>query len=225
LLKCYDPALAAFTREIDAARRLLNGLDPFGIHPDPVFRERTAAAKAFAYVWVSAAFEEFVRAALQALARELTSYRLPLAALQPCLLSLTQFSTFDALRDVGGLLAWSRRVELLSTTNATDIAIFSETVLPLDGRTLRPEHFDVIWRVFHLPGLPLPSGRHAFAVNDLAEGRNSVAHGHVSPIAFGRAKAMADILRLIELIEEIAIEVALAIDSYLSARIFVRYRS
>jgi hypothetical protein len=221
LAKCYDPALGEFTREIDAMRRLLNGVDPFGIHPDPVLRERTAAAKAFAYVWLSAAFEQFVRAVLRALLRELTSYQIPISDLQTCLLSLGQFSTFDALRDVGGLTGWSRRVELLSVTRSTDPATFSDAVLPLDGRTLRPEHFDVIWRVFHFAGPSLPSGRHAFAVNDLAEGRNSVAHGHISPISFGRSKVMSDVLRLVEFIEEIVTDVGVAIDTYLNEKSYL----
>lgn len=221
MAKCYDKALADFAREIDELRRLLNGLDSFGIHPDPVLRERAAAAKAFAYVWLSAAFEQFIRGVLQALLRELTSYQIPIAALQPCLISLAQFSTFDALRDVGGLTGWSRRIELLSMTRSTDLGMFSDGVLPLDGRTLRPEHFDVIWRVFRLPGSPLPSGRHAFAVNDLAEGRNSVAHGHVSPISFGRAKVMADVLRLVDFIEEIVTDVGVAIDTYLKQKSYL----
>jgi hypothetical protein len=100
--------------------------------------------------------------------------------------------------------------------------VFSDVVLPLDGRTLRPEHFETIWRVFGLPGAPLPSGRHSFALNDLADGRNAVAHGRSSPTMFGRSKVMADVVRIVDFIEEVVLATAVAADTYLRAHQYRR---
>lgn len=218
----YDPALAEGTREIDAIRRHLHVADSESIHMNSLVRERAATVKAFAYVWLSATLEQFVRTVLQALMRDLTARQLLRCDIQPCLLAVADFSAFDSLRDVGGLAMWTRRVEVLGAPHRPEIAVFSDATLPLDGRTLRPEHFDTICRVLNLPGRPVPTPRHAFALNDLAEGRNSIAHGHVSPLTFGRRKVMADVVRLVDQIEEIVFETTASLDEYTSRAHYLR---
>lgn len=219
---CYDTALSEFTREVDAIRRYLHDADVGAVHLNPAIRERAGAAKAFSYVWLSASLEQFVRGFLESLSRELTSRQIPRSDLRRCLLALCDFPHFDALREVGGLPMWSRRVEVMARTESRDAAVFSDVVFPLDGRTLRPEHFETIWRIFGLPGVPLPSGRHSFALNDLADGRNAVAHGRSSPSAFGRSKVMADVLRIVDFIEDVVLETAVAADTYLRAHQYRR---
>jgi hypothetical protein len=94
-------------------------------------------------------------------------------------------------------------------------AAFNPDTLPLDGRTLRAEHFERIWHVFGIPGPSLPAPKHGMALKDLAEGRNKVAHGTVDPISFGKSKAASDVIQLSYRVDEILVHVLAQLDDYL----------
>jgi hypothetical protein len=219
---CYDAALAVFSQELDSIRRHLHGADVAMLVSDALRKEQAAQMRAFAYVWLSATLEEFVKSALQDLLRELASYSLRQCDLIPSLLSLVNFRSFDSLRDVGGLAMWQRRTEVLDQSLSQDSAAFSDGALPLDGRTIRPEHLRTIWQVFRFPVSALPGVRHALALNDLADSRNEIAHGRVPPIAFGRRKVTSDVLRIADYVEDFGTSLAVAIDEYLSHRQYLR---
>jgi hypothetical protein len=131
---CYDAALAVFGRELDSIKRHLHSADAATVTSDVVRKELAAQTRAFAYVWLSAALEEFVRSVLQALLRELASYSIRQCDLTPSLLTLVNFSAFDSLRNLGGLAMWQRRVEVLAQSFSQDSAVFSDDALPLDGQ-------------------------------------------------------------------------------------------
>jgi hypothetical protein len=76
--------------------------------------------------------------------------------------------------------------------------------------------------VFRFPASALPAVRHALALNDLADGRNDVAHGRVAPIAFGRRKVTSDVLRIVDYVEDFGTNLVVAIDEYLSQRQYLR---
>jgi hypothetical protein len=185
-------------------------------------KESSAHVKALVYVWLAASLEAFIGEALRALLRELTALAVPQHSISLSLLSISCFPVFDALRDIGGLKGWERRVELLHRSTSADIAVFADEKIPLDGRTIRPTHLNTVWIVFGLPGSALPSPQHALALNDLADGRNKIAHGRETPLSLGRRKATADILRIADYAEEIAIHIALNIDQYLSQQLYLR---
>jgi hypothetical protein len=185
-------------------------------------KENAAHIRAFTYVWLAASLEEFIGGALRALLSELTARAVPLRLMNLSLLSMSCSPVFDALRDVGGLKGWERRVELLNLSASTDVAAFADERLPLDGRTIRPSQLNTVWIVFGLPGNALPSPQHALALNDLADGRNKVAHGRETPLLFGRRKATADILRIADYAEDIATHIATSCDQFLSQRLYLR---
>jgi hypothetical protein len=220
--KCYEPAYADFEREADAIRRDLAISDVLALHREPIARDRAAHVKAFAYVWLAAALEAFLRAVLQALARELTARNLRACDAKPCLLALSYFAKFDSLRDIAGMKQWDKRVDVLLRTASTSLLVFPEGQLPIDQRTPRMEHFRTIWTVYGFPGDPIPSPRHVLALQDLAEGRNDVAHGHTAVLKFGRRKAISDVIRIVQHVEEVAIHLASTLDTYLSGSLFLR---
>jgi len=86
----------------------------------------------------------------------------------------------------------------------------------LDGRTIRSEHFECIWKVFGFPLPHHPSPKHGLALTDLADGRNNVAHGNVDPILFGRSKAAPDLIRIADLLDESLMHLYYAADTYLT---------
>lgn len=220
--KCYEPAYADFEREADAIRRDLAISDVLVLHRDPIARDRAAHVKAFAYVWMAAALEAFLRAVLQALARELTARNLRACDARPCLLALSYFARFDSLRDIAGMKQWDRRVDVLLSTVSTSLLVFPDAQLPIDQRTPRIEHFRTIWKVYGFQGDPVPSARHVLALEDLADGRNDVAHGRTAALSFGRRKAISDVTRIVQHVEEVALHLASTLDTYLTRKLFLR---
>ena len=50
---------------------------------------------------------------------------------------------------------------------------------PLDGKTLKPEHFNRLWEIYSLPGVPFPSLKWQGSLQKLALARNDIAHGNL----------------------------------------------
>jgi hypothetical protein len=117
---------------------------------------------------------------------------------------------------------WDKRVDVLLRTASTSLLVFPEAQLPIDQRTPRVEHFETVWSVYGFPGDPMPSPRHMLALQDLAEGRNDVAHGHIAVLTFGRRKAISDVTRIVQHVEEVAVHFASTLDIYLSRSLFLR---
>lgn len=75
--------------------------------------------------------------------------------------------------------------------------------LPYDGRTIRPEHLELIWHLFSLDGNAFPSPIHCQELNTLADRRNDVAHGHIIPGDMGVQVAIPDLRKTVERVEEL----------------------
>jgi hypothetical protein len=181
-----------------------------------------ATTRATAYVWTSATLEAFVKSSLSAVLAEINGAAVPRQRLKLCLHSLVTHSSFAALQSVRGLNMWDERVRALEDIDSGVVAPFNTTVLPLDGRTLRHQHFDAIWRVFGFRPPSLPKPVCSFALTDLAEGRNELAHGHTSAEDFVRTKTTAHVLRVLSLVEDVAEHLSIAADAYLANKEYLR---
>lgn len=216
------PAYVAAIEAVDRISRDILEADVKEIHPSIIVRERAAKVKAWAYVWLAAAVEQYVRGILQFLLDEITGHSPQRDQLRLSLFAIHCGDLLNSLQDVRGLTMWEKRVKLLNLIADSQPATFDSAVLPLDGRTIRPEHFDIIWQVFGFNGHSLPTGRHRAALNDLADGRNEVAHGRTDPVTFGRRKVFQDLVSLLRQIEDIIQHLATSADAYLTARAFHR---
>jgi hypothetical protein len=188
----------------------------------PASIEVLAAQRAATYVSLAAAVEVFVREFIDELIAELNALTLAYDRVRPSLLVLAHASDFDALRVLGGLKMWDRRTLVLEGVSANRTLSLSPDVRPLDGRTIRPRHLNTLWKVFGLPGGPLASPAHGLALTELAESRNNLAHGHVDPVTFGRGKVLADVVRAIDRVDDIAVHAALAADDYFATAAYLR---
>lgn len=218
----FVPALAHASREVTRIRTEISHADAIALSPSSVVRERAVAHRAAAYVWLAAALESVVRAALQEAAREISSLSIPSKQLRVSLFSLICDAEFASIADRSRQATWDAKTKLLSRVLEDAPAALSEEILPLDGRTIRAEHFDTIWTVLGLAGHSLPSPRHRFALKDLADGRNEVAHGHQDPVSFGRTKATVDMLRLIDRVDDVMTHFLVQLDDYLATKSFAR---
>jgi hypothetical protein len=216
-----DNSLSDFAQKMDNLRSDLRSLDVSLIASPRYKRRRLGRSKSFIYVWLSAGLESFVKGILSGLVQELSKLSYPLSNYKPGLIALCHHSIFDSIRDVTGIKQWTRRLQVFQLTFEKSSAIFNPDILPLDGRTLRPHHFAHIWNFFDFPGDPLPSPLHKIALTELAENRNQVAHGEISPTELGRQKTTQDLTSLLHKIEDIAEQLAVSIITYVDEKMYL----
>lgn len=217
----YQSSLDRFSAESGRIRQRVISADVDSLCADVRRRNELGELKAFVYVWLAAALERCVKDLLQLLVAEINLTSTPAVALVPGLLGLAVANDLEALRMLRDYQkTWPRKCGMFSTVLSSNPVPLDTSVLPLDGRTLRPHHFDVIWIVFGFTGASMPSPLHRIALTDLAEGRNDIAHGDEDPAIFGRRKNMPDLKRLVDRVEDSVLHLALAADNYLKTAQF-----
>jgi hypothetical protein len=215
-----EAALSKFSDTIDRVRQGLYYCDVTFTQKN--FRGLRQDIRASAYVHLAAAVERLISEIFSGLVGEINALAGKLSDLRLSLFAIASGPNFDALADLRGLKNWHRRCQILSDIESRSILNLDESYLPLDGRTIRPEHLDAAWKVFGFDGPSLPSPLHALALRDLATSRNDVAHGNEPLSVVAGRKSLDDMLRLIERIEEIAIHLWTAAVQYLDATQYLR---
>jgi hypothetical protein len=216
----FDQPLGRVGIRLDELRQFVRFLDDLPNHPRAAELARTS--RAWAYVSLAAAIEDFVRDFVDEMATYINKARQSHAALKLGVLSLVQAPKFDGVAASRRQDVWDRRAEILKMAESVAVAELLVGLRPLDGRTIRAGHLRTLWTIFELPGDPVPSPVHGLALKDLAAGRNAVAHGSVDPLTFGGQKAYVDVIRRIEQVEDIAVHVAAAGATYVAAGGFLR---
>lgn len=187
-----------------------------------IISDLIARTRAGDYVWMSAILERFVRESVSALTVEVRGAATSWAEIRPSLFSLCiEFDKLREMRDYERI--WTARLDLfkrLSSTMVLDVAQFAGS--PLDGKSIRDHHFEIIWSVFGLPGPYLPDVRYKGQLRDLADGRNLVAHGETDALTFGRNKTDADLLKTIDVVETVILHMHLAMSEYMAKRLYRR---
>lgn len=216
-------ALNTVAQEIDRIRNDVQTIDPSRLRRSPVLRDQAARTMAVTYVWLAASMENYLKTVLQSLFAEINNSGVTYDLLKSCLFSaictpeLTSLKTLADHRKI-----WPKRIDMFARLWHTQAVDLNLSEIPYDGKTVRPEHLEVIWAVFSFPGNPMPSPLHSFALKDVADGRNEVAHGEVDPITFGRNKNPTDVLAQITRIEDIVMHLASTSNDYLLNRGYLR---
>lgn len=216
-----DRALKDFSSAIAGVERQLADLKSRSGTP-PSSRALEAAAKSALYIWLAAALETFTSALLRAVLQEIENSGCRLDLLHYRLFSIACAAELQSLQDIRGLKMWARRAEILERVGDPAPVTFGNQLLPLDGTTIRPHHLETIFRVFGFAGPVLPAGPHQFALIDLAETRNRLAHGEDDPVTVGRSKAISDVEGLAKRVEEIGLHLLLAAEEFLAAKRYTR---
>jgi HEPN superfamily RiboL-PSP-like protein len=214
--------LEAAAEQIASMKFDLARADVAGIAHNPVKRDEAAKVKAASYVFLSACLENFVRSSLESILVEISLQKVPLSQIRSSLFSLACHTTFQSISDSRRERAWTLRTELFRTLFDTSTIFLSDYELPLDKRTLSLAHFQNIWSVFGFRGHSLPSPLHVAALEELRTGRNNVAHGHTDPITFGRSKAIHDVSRLVQRIEDVIEYLIIEAEDYLTRKGYLR---
>lgn len=218
----FSAELTLAARELARIRADIAHADAAVISPSSPIQERGAAVRASAYVWLAALLERIVRDALQATLRDISLLAVPFKDLRFSLFSLLCDAEFASIAERSRSSSWEQRIAVFHRTAEANPALLAENILPLDGRTIRGEHFDTIWLVLGLSSPSVPSPLHRIALKDLADGRNEVAHGHIDPVTFGRSKATKDMLRIATRIDEVILHLLGSLDSYVDKKQYTR---
>jgi HEPN superfamily RiboL-PSP-like protein len=215
-----DQAVLEFSARLDAVRQDLYYCDVnFAKGRD---RELGRNVRAAAYVYVCAAVERVTSDLLVAALAEISAATVEIRKIRLSLVALSRASLLDSLQDVRGLKMWLKRVEILAATDDQGSCTFDALCLPLDGRTIRPQQLEVIWAVFGFSTPPVPSPISRLALNDLADARNSVAHGEDTAFRIAGQRSVTDMLKLIDRIEDIVIHMWSTISDYLIQKEYLR---
>lgn len=218
----FSAELALAVRELARIRADIAHADTAVISSSLSVRERGAAVRASAYVWLAALLERTVRDVLQATLREISLLAVPLKDLRFSLFSLLCEAEFASIADRSRSSSWEQKIAMFLRTAEENPALLAENILPLDGRTIRGEHFDTIWLVLGLGAPSVPSPLHRIALKDLADGRNEVAHGHIDPVTFGRSKATVDVIRITQRVDEVILHLLASLDAYVDKKQYAR---
>jgi len=215
-----DQAVLEFSARLDAVRQDLYYCDVN--FTKGTQRELGRNVRAAAYVYVGAAIERVTSDLLAAALAEISAATVEIRKVRLSLVALIQAPLLDSLQDIRGLKMWLKRVEILATTDDQSSCTFDALCLPLDGRTIRPQHLEVIWTVFGFSTPPVPNPVSRLALNDLADARNTVAHGEDSPSRIAGQRSVTDMLKLIDTIEDIVIHMWSTISDYLAQEEYLR---
>jgi hypothetical protein len=205
---------------LDDLRQFLAYLDAPRNHSRSIQLSRIS--RAWAYVAMGAALEDFVKAFLDELALHINAAQIPIHKLKLGVVSVIQAPLFESLAVASRRVTWEKRAEILTGSASGSVTDLTVGLHPIDGRTIRAEHLKSIWRIYDLPGTPLPSPIHSLALEDLRKGRNAVAHGNDGPVSFGASHPYPDVLKRVEHVEDISIHIALAGARYVSSKGFLR---
>lgn len=149
--------------------------------------ELSLEARGSAVVGCCAELEALTRVTLQRSHEEINALQLEHRQAESCLRQLAAHSAFESLRSLQDhSKLWERRAfttTLDSSIERVKLPIVHKSAqLPLDGRTLHPEHFYRMWGIYGLGDAPFPQVTWATSLQKLALMRNDIAHGNI-PIA------------------------------------------
>lgn len=178
------------------------------------FSGLAAETRAGVFVWTAAALERFLPQFLAESLQYVNRQGLHAADLRYSLLAVACDSHFHTVRSAEGRAAWASRLAIMELVPAA-IPVQVSGPGPIDGKTIRAYHFEMFWATFGLSGSPWPSPVHRSVIEDLADGRNNVAHGVVTSVQFGRGRTFDDCLRMLQRVDEVVTHTVLTMDEYL----------
>jgi len=184
----------------------------------------TMEARASAIIHTVAELESLTRFLIQETHRELNGAHV-VKDLRACLRQLAAHTTFESLRALSDpSKLWIRRAEATTlelSSSPLALPIEMKTVQPpLDGRTLRPDHFYRIWSIYGLPGAAFPVVSWEASMLKMAGVRNDLAHGTVPfhEVFQSAGMRISDVERYVSDIIEFALYLVTTWVDYLDSR-------
>ena len=142
-------------------------------------------ARALAIVCSMAELESLTRFVIQLIHSELNNATLMTRDIRPCMRQIAAHQVFESLKRLEDhAKLWERRAYATTLDGCSDVLALPierrGPQPPLDGRTLRPEHFYRMWAIYGLPGDAFPFVSWATSLQKLALVRNDIAHANLA---------------------------------------------
>ncbi|MEU6155235.1 HEPN domain-containing protein [Actinosynnema sp. NPDC047251] len=183
----------------------------------------TVESRGAAIVGICAELEALTRTILQRSHEEINESSIPYSQMSASLRQLAAHETFESLRSLRDhSRLWDRRAHATTLEFCNDFVKLPierrHAQPPLDGRTLKPEHFYRIWAIYNLPGEAFPVVGWAASLQKVALLRNDIAHGNVAfADVFKQAgTSMREIEAYLDDLSHFSIHVAIQWQEYLS---------
>jgi hypothetical protein len=212
----YNEILDEALNELRAIVQSLRWAEVAILASSPIQKRSAQIITSSSYVLIAAATENFFRKTLCTLIKDIRSSGALKREIKSSLHSIFgdhHLASFRDLRDYQK--SWEKRIELFELPSSAVSLNDSPSEIPLDGKTIRPVHLEIIWQVFALPSKPFPNLQCRAALIDIADGRNEVAHGHISVSTFSMQKGTTDTIKKISRIEELLTHTSLQAIAYI----------
>ncbi|URN12401.1 HEPN domain-containing protein [Streptomyces radiopugnans] len=222
ILKIQDQGERLLLRCDDLKKFLALVRDPPNSQNHPRWQSEARDARALSVICTMAELEACTKLIVQETHAELNNSGLTVSELRPSLRQLAAHATFESLRNLSDhSKLWEKRKYATTLDSCGDPVALPIEVRhaqpPLDGKTLKPEHFNRIWEIYGLPGTSFPAATWAASLQKMALFRNDVAHGNISYVEiFQQAgRSVSDVERYVNDINEFAIHLVTTWVSYL----------
>ena len=213
----YEDILDEALSELRSIIQSLLWADMAVLTSSPIQKRSAHLIISSSYVLIAAVVEKFFRQTVKKLGIDICQSTALQCDIKPSLHSIFGDQHINSLRDLRDYQkSWEKRIEIFDLQSSNLPLTQFQLDLPLDGKTIRPVHLDVIWRVFSLPNTPFPNLQCRAALVDVADSRNDVAHGHINFTTFARKKGTTDTLNKITRIEELLTHVSLQAMAYIA---------
>ncbi|MFI9784663.1 HEPN domain-containing protein [Kitasatospora sp. NPDC051984] len=188
----------------------------------PRWESEARDARALAAICLMAELESFTKSVIQETHKEINESGLSISRLRPSLRQLAAHAAFESLRELNDhSKLWERRryattLELCNDPTSLPVN-YKQAQPPLDGRTLKPEHFNRIWEIYGIPGEAFPYATWSASLQKMSLFRNDVAHGNIPYVEiFQQAgRSVADVERYVDDLGEFAIHLTTSWVEYL----------
>lgn len=203
---------------LDFVRKTLNYLPTSNIKDTPIVKNNSAYLVASAYVFISSSLEKYVKSVLFIIMKEITNENVSRKDIKNCLFPIVYASEIQSITNLKDFeKLWSKKHLLFTELDSQEIVRFdlNDTEIPLDGKTIRPYHLEMIWKIFGLEPDCFTNPVQRFTLIDIADGRNEVAHGLTQPTIFGANKSVTSTIKKIEDVEDIIVNLQIKIERYL----------
>lgn len=219
----YDKELTEVASKLDEISQSLRWADAGSLSPSPIQKRFSHIVISSAYILAAAALEEYMRSMVQGLCREIQRENPKFSDLRISLLTVFAGSHINSIRDLRDYeKMWEKRVEFVDLFESSLATADATLELPIDGKTIRPIHLETVWKIFGFDGQAFPNALYKASLTDIADGRNDVAHGHISIKKFSQKKGALDTGKKIQRLQDLALHFTLHAEKYISDRQFLR---
>lgn len=217
----YEDILDTALGELSLVNQSLKWAQIAVLASSPSQRRSAHTVTSSSYVLIAAVVENFVRNTVARLGQDIRATGVPMREVKTSLLSIFGNNHLVSIRDIRDYQkSWIKKIELLAMPDSSFPLGDLSADLPLDGKTIRPVHLETIWSVFSMPLSPFPNLLCRVALIDIADGRNDIAHGHISVETFAKSKGNVDTIKKISRIEELLTHITICSTEYISTKAY-----